>query len=440
MEACIHVVGGGLAGSEAAWQAAQRGVKVILHEMRPVKPSPAHQSSFFAELVCSNSLKSAKTDNAAGLLKAEMRLLDSLILRAADANQVPAGQALAVDREAFAAAVTQAIEQHPNITIIREEVTSLPLQSAEPWIVASGPLTSTALLQHLQQLFGEEQLYFYDAAAPIVTAESLDQEKIYRASRYDKGEADYLNCAFNEAEYTRFWQELVHAEQHPLHDFERGHFFDACIPVEELALRGKDTLAFGPLKPIGLRDPRQTELPYAVLQLRQDNLAADLYGLVGFQTNLRYGEQERVFRMIPGLEQAEFVRYGVMHKNTFLNTPKLLTTALQAKDHPHLFFAGQMTGVEGYIESAASGLLCGINAVRYLRQENPIVPPEQTMLGALIYYVTHEAGKSFQPMNAVFGIMLPPEKKIKDKRLRNLFYAKRALESMNSWLPETMSD
>lgn len=440
MEHCIHVVGGGLAGSEAAWQVANRGAKVVLHEMRPLKASPAHHSVNFAELVCSNSLKSSKTDNAAGLLKEEMRKLDSLILRVADANQVPAGQALAVDRDAFAAAVTQALEQHPNISIIREEVASLPLQSAEPWIVASGPLTSESLLQHLQSLFGEEHLYFYDAAAPIVTAESLDSEKVYRASRYDKGEADYINCSFNEEEYTRFWQELTHAEQHPLHDFERGHFFDACIPVEELALRGKDTLAFGPLKPIGLRDPRKEEPPYAVVQLRQDNVAADLYGLVGFQTNLRFSEQERVFRLIPGLEHAEFVRYGVMHKNSFLNTPKLLTPALQAKEHQHLFFAGQLTGVEGYIESAATGLLCGINAVRYLQQESMIVPPPQTMLGALVYYVTHAAGKSFQPMNAVFGIMPPPEKKIKDKRLRNLFYAKRALETMESWKSESNPD
>ncbi|HZW48568.1 MAG TPA: methylenetetrahydrofolate--tRNA-(uracil(54)-C(5))-methyltransferase (FADH(2)-oxidizing) TrmFO, partial [Bacillota bacterium] len=376
------------------------------------------------------------TDNAAGLLKEEMRLLDSLILRVADVNQVPAGQALAVDRDAFAEAVTQALENHPNISIIREEVVTLPLVSEEPWIVASGPLTSEPLLQHLQSLFGEEQLYFYDAAAPVVTAESLDPDKVYRASRYDKGEADYFNCSFNEEEYTHFWHELCHAEQHPLHDFERGHFFDACIPVEELALRGKDTLAFGPLKPIGLRDPSKIEPPYAVVQLRQDNVAGDLYGLVGFQTNLRFGEQRRIFRLIPGLEHAEFVRYGVMHKNSFLNTPKVLTTALQAREHQHLFFAGQLTGVEGYIESAATGLLCGINAVRYLQQSRMIVPPQQTMLGALVYYVTHAAGKSFQPMNAVFGIMPPPDKRIKDKRLRNLFYSKRALEAMESWKAE----
>ncbi|MGE5653137.1 MAG: methylenetetrahydrofolate--tRNA-(uracil(54)-C(5))-methyltransferase (FADH(2)-oxidizing) TrmFO [Bacillota bacterium] len=430
----VHIIGAGLAGSEAAWQVVRAGVPVVIHEMRPRTMSPAHHTGLFAELVCSNSLKAKSIDNAAGLLKEELRRLDSLVMRAADQHAVPAGQALAVDRDGFARSVTQTLKDHPLVTILEEEMTALPEPTGEPWIVATGPLTSPQLAAQLQALMGQDYLYFFDAAAPIVSSETLDMEKIYRASRYDKGDADYLNCPMNQDEYHAFWQELVNAEQHPLKEFEQDkRFFEGCMPVEEMARRGRETLAFGPLKPVGLPDPKTGRIPYAVVQLRQDNAAGDLYNLVGFQTNLRFGEQERVFRMIPGLEQAEFVRYGVMHRNLFINSPVLLEPSLSMRGRESLFFAGQMIGVEGYIESAATGLLAGRNAVRLLGGDRPLVPPIATMIGALVNYVTHTDAKHFQPMNAVFGIMPPFDEKVRDKKRKKQLYAERALAALEQW-------
>lgn len=429
----VHIVGGGLAGSEAAYQIAKRGHSVVLHEMRPVVASPAHHTDKLAELVCSNSLKSNQRENAAGLLKEEMRELDSLIISVADQTRVPAGQALAVDREAFSKQITRKISAMSNITIMREEVTEIPDSGQDLWIVASGPLTSAKLLESLQRKLGEPYLHFYDAAAPLVSVDSLDMSKIYRASRYDKGDADYLNCPFQKHEYELFWQSLIEAEQSPLHEFEKGSFFEGCIPVEELARRGKETLAFGPLKPIGLRDPITRITPYAVVQLRQDNVAGNLYGLVGFQTNLKFSEQKRVFSLIPGLKNAEFVRYGVMHRNAFINSPKLLKPTMQLKENDAVFFAGQLSGVEGYIESAATGLICGINCARILDNQDTIIPPKETMLGSLMHYITHADEKSFQPMNAVFGIVPPLEKPIRNKQQRYQAYSIRALESIRAW-------
>lgn len=429
----VHIVGGGLAGSEAAYQIAKRGHSVVLHEMRPVVASPAHHTDKLAELVCSNSLKSNQRENAAGLLKEEMRELDSLIISVADQTRVPAGQALAVDREAFSKQITRKISAMSNITIMREEVTEIPDSGQDLWILASGPLTSAKLLESLQRKLGEPYLHFYDAAAPLVSVDSLDMSKIYRASRYDKGDADYLNCPFQKHEYELFWQSLIEAEQSPLHEFEKGSFFEGCIPVEELARRGKETLAFGPLKPIGLRDPITRITPYAVVQLRQDNVAGNLYGLVGFQTNLKFSEQKRVFSLIPGLKNAEFVRYGVMHRNAFINSPKLLKPTMQLKENDAVFFAGQLSGVEGYIESAATGLICGINCARILDNQDTIIPPKETMLGSLMHYITHADEKSFQPMNAVFGIVPPLEKPIRNKQQRYQAYSIRALESIRAW-------
>lgn len=429
----VHIVGGGLAGSEAAYQIAKRGHSVVLHEMRPVVASPAHHTDKLAELVCSNSLKSNQRENAAGLLKEEMRELDSLIISVADQTRVPAGQALAVDREAFSKQITKKISAMSNITIMREEVTEIPDSGQDLWIVASGPLTSAKLLESLQRKLGEPYLHFYDAAAPLVSVDSLDMSKIYRASRYDKGDADYLNCPFQKHEYELFWQSLIEAEQSPLHEFEKGSFFEGCIPVEELARRGKETLAFGPLKPIGLRDPITGITPYAVVQLRQDNVAGNLYGLVGFQTNLKFSEQKRVFSLIPGLQNAEFVRYGVMHRNAFINSPKLLKPTMQLKENDAVFFAGQLSGVEGYIESAATGLICGINCARILDNQDTVIPPKETMLGSLMHYITHADEKSFQPMNAVFGIVPPLEKPIRNKQQRYQAYSTRALESIRAW-------
>ena len=429
----VHIVGGGLAGSEAAYQIAKRGHSVVLHEMRPVVASPAHHTDKLAELVCSNSLKSNQRENAAGLLKEEMRELDSLIISVADQTRVPAGQALAVDREAFSKQITKKISAMSNITIMREEVTEIPDSGQDLWIVASGPLTSAKLLESLQRKLGEPYLHFYDAAAPLVSVDSLDMSKIYRASRYDKGDADYLNCPFQKHEYELFWQSLIEAEQSPLHEFEKGSFFEGCIPVEELARRGKETLAFGPLKPIGLRDPITGITPYAVVQLRQDNVAGNLYGLVGFQTNLKFSEQKRVFSLIPGLKNAEFVRYGVMHRNAFINSPKLLKPTMQLKENDAVFFAGQLSGVEGYIESAATGLICGINCARILDNQDTVIPPKETMLGSLMHYITHADEKSFQPMNAVFGIVPPLEKPIRNKQQRYQAYSIRALESIRAW-------
>ncbi|NLN83818.1 MAG: methylenetetrahydrofolate--tRNA-(uracil(54)-C(5))-methyltransferase (FADH(2)-oxidizing) TrmFO [Firmicutes bacterium] len=429
----IHIVGGGLAGSEAAYQAAKSGLPVVLYEMRPVKPSPAHKSDKFAELVCSNSLKSNNLDNAAGLLKEEMRILDSLIIEAAEATRVPAGQALAVDREAFSEYVTRRLYSLDNLKIVREEVINPKIEADDIWIFASGPLTSESLLGYLQSLFGQPYLHFFDAAAPLVSRESLDMSKIYAASRYDKGDPDYLNCPMNKEEYLQFWQALVEAKQVELKEFEEEKYFQGCVPIEELAARGQDTLAYGPLKPKGLIDPKTGETPYAVVQLRQDNIAADLYGLVGFQTSLLFPEQKRVFSLIPGLEKAEFLRYGVMHRNTFIQSPILLDEHFRLKTKKNIFFAGQMTGVEGYIESAATGLICGINAARQLKGQEPLSPGQHSMLGALMHYATNCDPKRFQPMNAVFGIMPPLAERVRNKRQRYSMYSKRGIEAIEEY-------
>ncbi|NLG26290.1 MAG: methylenetetrahydrofolate--tRNA-(uracil(54)-C(5))-methyltransferase (FADH(2)-oxidizing) TrmFO [Chloroflexi bacterium] len=428
----LIVIGGGLAGSEAAWQAASRGVHTTLFEMRPHVSTPAHQTDRLAELVCSNSLGANTPSRAPGLLKAELRRLGSLILRCADETRVPAGDSLAVGREAFAEAVTRAIAQHPNITLRREQVTALPTEG--PVIVASGPLTSDALAAAIAALAGEQQLYFYDAMAPIVTLASIDQSKVYRASRYDRGDADYINCPMTREEYERFLEALLAAERNPLRDFEREdqRFFEACLPVEVLAARGRDALAYGPLKQVGLRDPRTGLRPYAVVQLRQDNLAGDLYNLVGFQTNLRWPEQKRVFSLIPGLEHAEWVRYGQMHRNTFLNSPRLLEPTLQWRGRAQLLFAGQITGTEGYVGSTASGLVAGVNAARLLTGREPVTLPPTSMLGALLHYVSSSGEQPFQPMKANYGILPPLDPPVRNKRQRYLALAERALADLDA--------
>ena len=434
----VTVVGGGLAGSEAAWQIAQRGVNVVLYEMRPRKTTPAHTTDKFAELVCSNSLGSNLIDRAMGLLKEEMRRVGSLIIAAADATALPAGGALAVGREAFSEYVTEALSTHPRIEIRREEVTSIP--SEGPVIIATGPLTSEALAREIARLTGQEYLYFYDAMAPIVAAESIDMTIAFRQSRYgrDSGQGDYINCPMNQEEYYRFVDELVKAETTPLRDFEKEdeRFFESCLPVEVIAKRGRDALAFGPLRPVGLRDPRTGKRPFAVVQLRQDNLAGTLYNMVGFQTNLKWGEQDRVFRLIPGLEHAEFVRYGQMHRNTFINSPRLLRPTLQFKGRDDLFFAGQITGTEGYVGSAMGGMVAGINAVRLLLGLEPLVFPRETMIGALLYYITHAEPKEFQPMKANFGILPPLNPPVRDKKQRYKAYAERALKTLEPLLQE----
>ena len=427
----VTVIGAGLAGSEAAWQAAQRGVRVRLYEMRPICATPAHKTDQFAELVCSNSLRANNLENAVGLLKEEMRRLNSVIMQCADVHQVPAGGALAVDRHDFAAAVTEMVTGHPNIEVIRGEATSIPAEGIV--IIASGPLTSGPLAQAIQEVTGSDYLYFYDAAAPIATLESLDLSKIFRASRYDKGDADYLNCPMSEEEYNHFWDELVKAEGAPLKEFEQEIFFEGCMPVEAMASRGRQTLLFGPLKPVGLTDPRTGKYPYAVVQLRQDNAEGTLYNLVGFQTHLKWSEQKRVFGLIPGLENAEFVRYGVMHRNTFINSPKLMLPTYQLRKQARLFFAGQITGVEGYIESAASGLVAGIDAARLARGLSPVTFPLDTGLGAHGHYIATAEAKTFQPMNINFGLLPPLEQRIRDKRLKNRTIAERALASLEAF-------
>lgn len=427
----VHVIGAGLAGSEAAWQLAKRGIPVKLYEMRPVKMTPAHHTGQFAELVCSNSLRANTLTNAVGVLKEEMRLLDSLIMKAADKAAVPAGGALAVDRHDFSNRVTEALTQHPFIEVIHEEVTEIPDGYT---IIASGPLTSSALAKELHELSGEEYLYFYDAAAPIVDGETIDQERVFLASRYDKGEAAYLNCPFTEEEFQRFYSELLEAEVASLKEFEREIYFEGCMPVEVLAKRGPQTLLFGMMKPVGLIDPRTGKQPYAVVQLRQDNSAGTLFNLVGFQTHLKWGEQKRIFRMIPGLEEAEFVRYGVMHRNTFINSPRLLRPTYQYRDRDRLFFAGQMTGVEGYVESAASGLLAGINMSRLIQGIEPLVFPQETVIGSMAHYITHTDAKHFQPMNANFGLISPLPDRIKNKKEKNQKIAERALETIQNIL------
>ncbi len=432
----LVIIGGGLAGSEAAWQAAQRGVPVQLYEMRPHTQTPAHTGPHLAELVCSNSLGSDSLNRAPGLLKAELRRLDSLVIGVADAHRLPAGSALAVDREGFAAEVTRRIESHPRITLIREEVTALP--SARPLIIASGPLTSAPLAQALQALTGQS-LYFYDAIAPIVELDSIDFATAFRASRYGKGEqeeGDYINCPLNAEEYQRFVAALVSAERIPLRDFEQSdaHFFEACLPVEVLAGRKADALAFGPLRPVGLRDPRTGRRPYAVVQLRQDNAAGTLYNLVGFQTNLKYGEQDRVLRLIPGLENARFVRYGSMHRNTFINAPKVLHPTLQLRVQPDIFFAGQIAGLEGYAGNVAGGWLAGANAARLVLGQLPLTLPPETMTGALMHYITHADPRNFQPMKANFGLLPDLETRQRGKRARGEVHAEHALAVLESWL------
>lgn len=431
----ITVVGGGLAGSEAAWQAAQRGVHVTLYEMRPLKMTPVHVSGRLAELVCSNSLGSDLADRAAGLLKAELRRLHSLVLACADEARVPAGGALAVDRDVFAAQVTQRVECHPRVHLVRQEITVIP---EGPAVIATGPLTSDPLAEAIADLTGQEHLYFYDALAPIVSADSIDMSVAFRASRYGKGDADYINCPMTEEAYDRFVQALVAAKRIPLRDFERedARFFEGCLPVEVLAARGREALAFGPLRPVGLTDPRTGQRPYAVVQLRQDNLAGTLYNIVGFQTNLRYGEQERVFRLIPGLEQAEIVRYGQMHRNTFINAPRLLEPTMGFRGRPGLFFAGQITGVEGYVGSVGSGWVAGVNAARFVLGQEPLVLPGTTMLGALCHYVSRADADTFQPMKANFGLLPPLDPPVRNKRRRYRAYVTRALEDVEERVGE----
>jgi len=425
----ITVVGGGLAGCEAAWQAAERGVHVTLYEMRPRAMTPAHVSDRLAELVCSNSLGSDLPDRAAGLLKAELRHLQSFVLGCADASRVPAGGALAVDRELFSTMVTERIQAHPSIDVVRMEITEI---LDGPLVIATGPLTSDRLARAIASLTGQEHLYFYDALAPIVAADTIDMATAFRASRYGRGDADYVNCPLMEAEYDRFVRALVTAERVPLRSFERedAHFFEGCLPIEVLAARGREALAFGPLRPVGLIDPRTGRRPFAVVQLRQDDLAGTLYNIVGFQTNLRYAEQERVFRLIPGLGEAEFVRYGQMHRNTFINSPTLLDATGAFRHREGLFFAGQITGVEGYVGSIGSGWVAGVNAARYALGQPPLVLPPTTMLGALMYYVSHADPTRFQPMKANFGLLPPLTPAVRNKRKRYQAYAARALREL----------
>jgi methylenetetrahydrofolate--tRNA-(uracil-5-)-methyltransferase len=428
----IHVVGGGLAGTEAAWQIAQAGLPVILSEMRPVRQSPAHHTDQLGELVCSNSFGAAASDRAAGLLKEELRQLGSLVIATADCHAVPAGGALAVDRARFSQALTEAIQNHPRITLRREEVTEIPEGIA---VLCTGPLTSDPLAKALQAFTGLEYLSFFDASSPIVTGDSLNRAVVFQASRYDKGEAAYFNCPMTEAEYERFWRALVEAEQAPLKDFEREErkFFEGCLPIEEMARRGKDTLCFGPLKPVGLVDPRTGSRPYAVVQLRQEDKAGQLWNLVGFQTNLKWGEQQRVFRLIPGLEQAEFVRFGVMHRNTFLNSPQLLWPTLQFRRRPTLFAAGQLVGTEGYACAVAGGWLAGQNAARLALGLPLITLPPETMMGSLFQFISSADPRHFQPMPANFGLLPDLEgRKLRNKQERYGRYRDRALAALKT--------
>ena len=426
----IQVIGAGLAGCEAAYQIAKRGIRVALYEMKPHKMTPAHRNTDFCELICSNSLKAARIDSAAGLLKEEMRRIGSLLMTCADACAVPAGGALAVDRERFARMVTEAIRTHPLITVIEQEVETLPQEGIT--VIATGPLTSDALADKIIQRCGGS-LHFFDAAAPIVTADSIDMEYAFTASRYDKGGDDaYINCPMNKEEYERFHAALVQAERAPRHDVDvqNPKVYEGCMPVEILAQRGLDTLRFGPMKPVGLRDPRTGHRPWAVLQLRSENANQSMYNLVGFQTNLKFPEQRRVFGMIPALHDAEYVRYGVMHRNTFLDSPRLLSADYAMRDEPNLFFAGQMTGVEGYMESASSGMMAGINAVKRMKGEPSVILPPTTMIGALSRYIADSTVKDFQPMGANLGILPPLTETIRDKRQRAAAYAQRSLEDL----------
>jgi methylenetetrahydrofolate--tRNA-(uracil-5-)-methyltransferase len=472
-EPVVQIVGAGLAGSEAAWQVASRGVRVVLHEMRPVKPTAVHKTAGCAELVCSNSFRGDKLDNAVGLLKAEMRRLGSLIMRAAEAARVPAGAALAVDRERFSAEVTAALAVHPLITIVRGEVPAIPPPRADggPVILATGPLTSDTLSADLARMVGAEHLYFYDAISPIVLADSIDRGKVFRASRWDRslrgpsavaaapteaasgasamtgvpvgpacgvddGQGDYLNCPFTRDEYDRFYDALVGAESATVHDFDNTKFFEGCLPIEVMAHRGRDTLRFGPMKPAGLDDPRTGRWAYAIVQLRQDTLAGDHFSLVGFQTQLKWSEQARVLRLIPGLEQAEFVRFGMVHRNTYVNGPTVLAPTWQVRARPDLFLAGQVSGVEGYVESAASGLLAGINAARLARGETPVVAPRTTAIGALAHYASHADPAHYDPTNITFGIMPPLDRPPRAKADRKQALSVRALADLEPFLRE----
>jgi methylenetetrahydrofolate--tRNA-(uracil-5-)-methyltransferase len=466
----VHIIGGGLAGSEAAWQAAERGVPVTIHEMRPVRATAVHKTDRLAELVCSNSFRGDKLDNAVGLLKEEMRRLGSVVMRAADAARVPAGAALAVDRERFSAAVTEAVTSHPRIAVVREEVSCIPSRLDGPVIIATGPLTSDALSADIAAMVGSAHLYFYDAVSPIVLAESIDMSKVFRASRWgrslraagdvrqsdeaglarrspkgeggcavDDGDGDYLNCPFTADEYLRFYQALVAAERAPLHEFDEAKFFEGCLPIEVMASRGIDTLRFGPMKPVGLVDPRTGREPYAAVQLRQDNLAGDHFSLVGFQTQMKWGEQARVLQLIPGLEHAEFVRFGMIHRNTYINGPTVLRETWQTRTREDLFFAGQISGVEGYVESAASGLLAGRNAAALVLGESMSVAPRTTAIGALAYYVSHAEARNYQPANIAFGI-IPPlvpttgERVPRKKADRKVALSERALADLDAWM------
>ena len=434
MTKIVNVIGAGLAGSEAAWQIAKRGVKVRLFEMRPVKQTPAHHTDKFAELVCSNSLRANNLTNAVGVIKEEMRMLDSLIIQSADNSSVPAGGALAVDRHDFSGRVTDAIRNHPMIEIVNGEVTEIPEGIT---IIATGPLTSPALAEKIKEITGQDYLYFYDAAAPIVEKDSIDMNKVYLKSRYDKGEAAYLNCPMTEEEFNLFYDALVEAEVVPLKEFEKEVYFEGCMPVEVMAARGRKTLLFGPMKPVGLEDPKTGKRPYAVVQLRQDDAAGTLYNIVGFQTHLKWGPQKEVLQLIPGLENVEIVRYGVMHRNTFINSPTVLQPTYQLKADKQIFFAGQMTGVEGYVESAGSGLLAGINAAKLALDEELIVLPPETALGSMARYITEADPRNFQPMNVNFGLFPNLEKKVRDKKERTEQLANRALTTIQNFMENT---
>ncbi len=432
----INVIGGGLAGVEAAWQAAETGARVKLYEMRPVQQTPAHRTDQLAEIVCSNSLKSDEAGSAPYLLKEELRRGNSLVMRAAEATRVPAGAALAVDRGKFSEFITAEIERHPNIALVREEIKTIPRN--EITIIATGPLTSDALTLEIMKLTGDDQLYFYDAIAPIVAADSIDMTVAFKAARYGKGGDDYVNCPFDREQYETFYNALVEAKSVPLKRFEETHWFEACLPIEELARRGVDTLRFGCMKPKGLPLPATGREPYAAVQLRQEDLMADAFSLVGFQNHLRYGEQERVLRLIPGLEQAEFLQFGQIHRNTFINSPQILTETLQTKKQPNLFFAGQITGVEGYVESVGTGWLAGLNAARILRGENLIAAPTSSAIGALCRYVSNVETKNFQPVNITFGLLAPVSeelrRKYRNKRERHNVQVELALKDWDEWL------
>jgi len=437
MNKTVRIIGAGLAGSEAAWQCARRGVAVELFEMRPVRSTPAHQTANFAELVCSNSLKSDTENTAPWLLKEEMRRAGSLLIQIARETSVPAGHALAVDRERFSEAVTAAIEREPLIRIVREEVTAIDENNAIS-IIASGPLTSDALSREILRLSGSQQLYFYDSISPIVEADSIDMSRVYRAARYDKGTADYINCPMTREDYDRFLDALLEAQSVDAKDWENLNYFESCLPIEEIARRGRDTLRFGPMKPVGLRDPRTGHTPYAVVQLRQENLRADSYNVVGFQNHLKYGDQARILRLIPGLENAKFLRYGQIHRNTYINGPTVLGETLQMKQHPNVLFAGQISGVEGYVESVATGLLAGMQAAALALNAEPVAPPRATAFGSLVNYICHADAKNFQPANITFDLLQPLDeetrRRIRDKKRRHAVVCQRAVEELQGWL------